>query len=193
MTALFGRRKVLASTETKPGRSPKNVDYVGARHGFFILSMARMVPELVGLVSIGEGLAGGVHTAGAQPVYFACSVATCTLLLYLCRPGGVHREPSLYALLAHQPPAPCCSACAGLEAGSDRLTLYVHSPDTVKQLLLPPSFMRRFPNLQIRTDLVDMQVRFELCSIHHLLLGVRHVQIRTDLVDMQVRLGPLGR
>lgn len=47
---------------------------------------------------------------------------------------------------------------AGLEAGSDRLTLYVHSPDTVKQLLLPPSFMRRFPNLQIRTDLVDMQV-----------------------------------
>ncbi|PRW60694.1 translation initiation factor eIF-2B subunit gamma [Chlorella sorokiniana] len=74
MTALFGRRKVLASTETKPGRSPKNVDYVG------------------------------------------------------------------------------------LEAGSDRLTLYVHSPDTVKQLLLPPSFMRRFPNLQIRTDLVDMQV-----------------------------------
>lgn len=48
--------------------------------------------------------------------------------------------------------------CAGLEAGSDRLTLYVHSPDTVKQLLLPPSFMRRFPNLQIRTDLVDMQV-----------------------------------
>ena len=30
MTALFGRRKVLASTETKPGRSPKNVDYVGA-------------------------------------------------------------------------------------------------------------------------------------------------------------------
>ena len=62
---------------------------------------------------------------------------------------------------------PCCDGatrpsplplCAGLEAGSDRLTLYVHSPDTVKQLLLPPSFMRRFPNLQIRTDLVDMQV-----------------------------------
>lgn len=29
MTALFGRRKVLATQETKPGRPPKNVDYVG--------------------------------------------------------------------------------------------------------------------------------------------------------------------
>lgn len=33
MTALFGRRKVPASQETKPGRAPKNVDYVGAAQG----------------------------------------------------------------------------------------------------------------------------------------------------------------
>lgn len=46
----------------------------------------------------------------------------------------------------------------GLTAGGDRLALYVHSPDTVKQLLLPPSFLRRFPSIEVRTDLVDMQV-----------------------------------
>ncbi|KAL4427461.1 hypothetical protein ABPG77_000750 [Micractinium sp. CCAP 211/92] len=73
MTALFGRRKVLATQETKPGRAPKNVDYVGLTDG-------------------------------------------------------------------------------------DRLALYVHSPDAVKHLLLPPSFLRRFPDIKIRTDLVDMQV-----------------------------------
>ena len=28
----------------------------------------------------------------------------------------------------------------------------------VKHLLIPPSFLRRFPALGIRTDLVDMQV-----------------------------------
>lgn len=73
MTALLGRRKVPASQETKPGRAPKGVDYIG--------------------------------------------LADC-----------------------------------------ERLALYVHSPDTVKHLLIPPSFLRRFPALGIRTDLVDMQV-----------------------------------
>jgi translation initiation factor eIF-2B subunit gamma len=29
MTALLGRRKVPASQETKPGRAPKGVDYIG--------------------------------------------------------------------------------------------------------------------------------------------------------------------
>ena len=53
---------------------------------------------------------------------------------------------------------PCAAArFAGL-TGGDRLALYVHSPDTIKQLLLPPSFLRRFQDIQIRTDLVDMQV-----------------------------------
>lgn len=80
MTALFGRRKVLASTETKPGRAPRNVDYVGLTE-------------------------------------------------------------------------------------DDRLALYVHSPDTVKQLLIPPSFLRRFDDIIIRTDLVDMQV----CPVLHVL------------------------
>ena len=47
---------------------------------------------------------------------------------------------------------------AGLTEDGGRLALYVHSPDTVKQLLLPPSFLRRFPSIDIRTDLTDMQV-----------------------------------
>jgi hypothetical protein len=46
---------------------------------------------------------------------------------------------------------------AGL-TGGDRLCLYVHSPDSVKQLLLPPSFVRTFPEMVVRTDLLDMQV-----------------------------------
>ena len=33
LTALLGRRKVPASQETKPGRPPKNVDYIGALAG----------------------------------------------------------------------------------------------------------------------------------------------------------------
>lgn len=74
LTLLLGRRKVLATQETKPGKPPKNVDYIG------------------------------------------------------------------------------------LVSGTDRLALYVHSPDTVKTLLIPPSFMKRFPRIQIRTDYVDMQV-----------------------------------
>ena len=41
--------------------------------------------------------------------------------------------------------------------GGDRLSLFVHSPETVKQLVVPPSFLRRFPSIEIRTDLVDMQ------------------------------------
>ena len=55
------------------------------------------------------------------------------------------------------PPQPRPPTDAGLADG-ERLALYVHSPDMVKHLLIPPSFLRRFPALGIRTDLVDMQV-----------------------------------
>lgn len=33
VTALFARRKVLPSSETKPGKAPRNVDYVGGCSG----------------------------------------------------------------------------------------------------------------------------------------------------------------
>lgn len=33
VTALFGRRRVSPSSETKPGKAPRNVDYVGESAG----------------------------------------------------------------------------------------------------------------------------------------------------------------
>ncbi|KAL4856779.1 Propionyl-CoA carboxylase alpha chain [Chlorella vulgaris] len=43
-------------------------------------------------------------------------------------------------------------------ADGERMVLYAHSPGIVKQLIIPPSFLDRFQDIEIRTDLVDMQV-----------------------------------
>lgn len=51
---------------------------------------------------------------------------------------------------------------AGLADG-ERMVLYAHSPGIVKQLIIPPSFLDRFQDIEIRTDLVDMQVLLLYC------------------------------
>ncbi|PSC68176.1 translation initiation factor eIF-2B subunit gamma [Micractinium conductrix] len=104
ITALLGRRKVPASAETKPGRPPRNVDYIGL-------------------------------------------------------------------------------------TGGDRLSLFVHSPETVKQLVVPPSFLRRFPSIEIRTDLVDMQVYvFHTATLRAVLAANERIKhLEEQLVPHMVR------
>ena len=133
MTALFGRRKVLASTETKPGRSPKNVDYVGAW------------PRLC--------LAGG---SGAAPAV-QCLIGPLVLWpapAWLCVPT----DPALLSTRVHLMMQLSACPVAGLEAGSDRLTPYVHSMMWPLTIGLPSClFLRRPGGGQRPADAVRAQ------------------------------------
>lgn len=73
MTALFGRRKVLATQETKPGRPPKNVDYVGGwrrcRRGFCLGLCDWGAPERCGWLptAVAAGIPWSCRCAWAPP------------------------------------------------------------------------------------------------------------------------------
>ncbi len=128
-TVLLSQRRTSPSSETKPGKAPKEVEYVGESHASLLIQYVNARERATASSSM--------HLQASPPQLGSV---------------GSMRRVRLLESMEHDG---CMQSLSGLDEQQQQLLFFRPSPESRRSIRLPMNALLRHKQLTVRTDLQD--------------------------------------